>query len=428
MTRKLKNSFQIILALILANMCYSCENVRSDVYTEIIQAKFLLNGIGFNQMQLSSSNNLIGISGADNKLIFLPGNDKSNNLTRIINTKGQVISLNLLKEDILLILLIPFQHQDSLQLVKASLKSGEIIEEINIFLRPKELIFDDVEIREIDKDVNLIFNVQRPTAQILPFDNGYSAIVIRKHITPTVIWVKDKNVSIEQPLFPNPVNDFETKLKMSLGRFRAWKKGDALMVIIDNDPSYHSAIKSYFPQKSGDFHLHSHIIFESKPSGLALIEGKTFGYYHKLFDDGKGNIFFATVEQDRLIIGSDNNFEFSTTIKGLQPKIVINDFYINESGIWLAGETDLMQVSSGSIVAGSKAFLANVLFKDGTASLKVWDYFKGRRNCVTNIFVSQGQNYFTLFENEPLTHDTDRTSTLSLLRMEDFGFKIVPTN
>lgn len=424
MNSKLKNSYNAFLTLILAslaNMGSSCDKVRPDVNTENSQAKFTLNGIGLNQMLLSSANKLIAIT-SDAELVVLPANKESNNLTSKINTKGQVISLHLLKEDVLLILLIPFEHQGSLQLIKASLISGEVFEEINIALSSKALIFDGLETKEVDKDVNLIFNAFYLDAQIISFENGYLAIVFRKFITPTVIWVKGNDIPIEQPLLPVPGDEFEGQFKMSMRCFRAWKKGDALMVALKNDPSYNPALRSYFPQKSEDFSPYSHIILESKPSGLALIEGRNLGSYHKLADDGKGGIFFATVEQERLIIRSDNDFEFSTIVKGLEPETVINDFYINESGIWFAGETGLAQVSTGSIVAGSKAFLAKVLFKDGTSTLKIWNSFKERRNGVTNIFITQGQKYITLLENEPLTHDANRTKTLSLLRIEDFGF------
>jgi len=96
----------------------------------------------------------------------------------------------------------------------------------------------------------------------------------------------------------------------------------------------------------------------------------------------------------------------------------------NDSNILIAGETGIDQVSTGSIVDGSEGFLVKVKLKDPkTVQVKKWQQFKQRRNCATNIFESEGKKYLMLIENAPLTHDTDQSSFLSLLPVEESLFK-----
>lgn len=421
MTKPSKNLWMTILVLVCSvNIAFSCENLKEEKKDRMT---FHLENANLSQMRLLSDHELIGING-DGHVVVLSNGQSTNNIANYLNQKGKVIALHHADNKELTALLIPHSVSNALQLIKISSKDNVDPVTIDIALAPSLLCFDGNNIKTQEKNVNLIFNIANLDAQIIPFENNYTAIVFRKSIIPTVIWISPDQAPIEQLLLPMPLNDDDAQVQISVANFKAWKKDDYLMITLTNDPLFFPSLKAYYGLKEINSSQDSHIIFKSSPSTLAFERYKNFGEGANLTDSNNGNIFSVLFQEHSLAIRTNStNQEFNIELPtDFTDKTSIRNFIFDQHDLWIVGETGINQAPTGSILAGSQGFVAKIPLADSPMHIKKWDHFKERRNCVTNIFESNGHKYLVVIENAPLTHQKDMGSTLSLLDVDNLNF------
>jgi hypothetical protein len=411
----------LILACAI-NVAFSCDDRLEEVSHDKKAISFQLNNACLSQVQLLPDNQLIGLN-VGGRVVAFSNNKRENDIARYLNEKGNVIALYYAKNGILFSLLIPHQQDHHLQLIKIFQAPDALPTVIEVPLSSNLPVFKKQKKKiqyELYNNLNLIFNLQYLDAQIIPFENDYTAIVFRKFIVPTVLWIKENEIPIEQFLLPLPADDYDAQLRMNVAHFRASKKGESLLIALENSPSYFLLLKSFFKIDDKEPNSESHIIFKSNPSGLSFDHFKNFGQSAILVNDNNGAIFSASLEGNNIAIRTDSSdAQINISMNQSFPaKTSIRNLYRDLSDdIWLVGETGINQVTTGSILSGSEGFVARVSVSGSDVKVQKWHDYKQRRNFVTNIFDSPDGKYLLLIENASLTHQDDRQSILSLRKL-----------